>query len=272
MVMGRAQLVAGVVEELPLVGEGVLEPVEHAVERARELGDLVGPANLQAPRQVGGTDLLGRAAHVIHRSQHPARGHPGQGAGDEESDGTRTEEHVRDDVDLAPLQVAEHAHHQRPTRRRALDEHRDDAVGDHAALGPDLTGAGVLGGGEGGHGIRIEVQTGRRLLRDAADRHPVHQPDEGLVRLGDAALEVQLEEPSGVVERCPGHGVDAGLGQRAELVDLLRQGGVDAVVDARHEVLAGDDEADEQGQRDQGQLDEQQPGPGRVARAPGPRG
>ena len=36
--------------------------------------------------------------------------------------------------------------------------------------------------------------------------------------------------------------------------------------------LAGDDEADEQGQRDQGQLDEQQPGPGRVARAPGPRG
>lgn len=59
--------------------------------------------------------------------------------------------------------------------------------------------------------------------------------------------------PSGVVERRPGHEVDAGLGQRAELVDLLRQGGVDAVVDARAVVLAGDDEADEQGQRDQGQ-------------------
>jgi hypothetical protein len=76
---GRAQLVAGIVKEAALVAERCLETVEHGVERARQLGDLVVAAShVDAPAQVGLRQLLGRLGHRPHGRQHPARDQPPQ--------------------------------------------------------------------------------------------------------------------------------------------------------------------------------------------------
>ena len=104
---GGAQIVAGVVEELALVGEGALEPVEHRV-KAGTAGHLVTAADLEAAAEVGPLDLLGGAADVADGARHPPGHDPRGDAGEEEPHGTRAREDEGDDVDLTALEVAEH--------------------------------------------------------------------------------------------------------------------------------------------------------------------
>ncbi len=57
------ELMAGVVDEVPLRGEGDLQPVEHVVEGARELGDVVVARDRNAPGEVGFADVARGGAH-----------------------------------------------------------------------------------------------------------------------------------------------------------------------------------------------------------------
>ena len=57
----RAQLVAGVVEELPLADERLLEPVEHAVDGAGEGGDVVVAGDREPLREVALADVARRS-------------------------------------------------------------------------------------------------------------------------------------------------------------------------------------------------------------------
>jgi len=73
-----AELVGGVGHEGALAAAGLLEPVEHAVERNPEPVDLiVGGGQGQAPRGARARDLLGALAQCAHRAQGRADGDPG---------------------------------------------------------------------------------------------------------------------------------------------------------------------------------------------------
>jgi hypothetical protein len=72
----RAELVAGVVQEPPLSGEGRLQPVQHVVEGPGQLGDVVVSADRDPPGQVGFADPLGRLADQPDRRQHPSGQQP----------------------------------------------------------------------------------------------------------------------------------------------------------------------------------------------------
>ena len=50
---GRLELVAGIVDEVPLRLERSFEPVEHVVEGGRQVRDLVVPTNGDSPAQIG---------------------------------------------------------------------------------------------------------------------------------------------------------------------------------------------------------------------------
>jgi hypothetical protein len=77
-----SQLVRGVVDELALSGECVVEPVQHAVDGVGEPAQLVvGLAKPDPPGQVGGGDLLGGRDDPAHRAQRP----PGQPPADDEA-------------------------------------------------------------------------------------------------------------------------------------------------------------------------------------------
>jgi hypothetical protein len=64
--------VTGVVKEPPLRQEGALEPVEHVVERGRELRDLVASALGDAPLKRGLADRPRRVRHRADGAQHAA--------------------------------------------------------------------------------------------------------------------------------------------------------------------------------------------------------
>ena len=65
------ELVAGVVEELPLADERRLEPVEHPVEGPGQRGDVVVAGLGQPPGQVGVVDLVGGLAQRPQRREQP---------------------------------------------------------------------------------------------------------------------------------------------------------------------------------------------------------
>ena len=79
----RLELVAGVVEELPLPDERRLEPVEHPVDGPGERGDVVVAGDREPAGQVGVGDLLGGLAQRAQRREQPA-GLPGREARDEQ--------------------------------------------------------------------------------------------------------------------------------------------------------------------------------------------
>jgi hypothetical protein len=86
--------VRGVVDQLPLGVEGLVQPVEHRVDRVREIAQLVPRAvELDPPGQVGGLDLPCGAGDRAHRPQRPPGQHPPDAeAGDEET--TQRDERV----------------------------------------------------------------------------------------------------------------------------------------------------------------------------------
>ena len=78
-----AQLVRGGRGEQLLAAGGLLQPVEHAVQRQAQLGDLVvGRAGLHATGQVGGLDAIDLGAHRVDRRQRPADDPPDQPRGE----------------------------------------------------------------------------------------------------------------------------------------------------------------------------------------------
>ena len=63
----------GVGHELPLLREGVLQPVQHAVEGGRQPAHLVvARGRSQAARQVSGLDAPRRAGDMIDRRERPS--------------------------------------------------------------------------------------------------------------------------------------------------------------------------------------------------------
>ncbi len=78
-----AQLVAGVVEEHALPGEGGLDPVEHGVEGTAELGDLVLARGLgEAAADLGQGDGVGLLAHPPDGPQRRTGQQPAPGRQD----------------------------------------------------------------------------------------------------------------------------------------------------------------------------------------------
>jgi hypothetical protein len=81
-----AQLVAGVGDEAALAIERLLEPVEHLVERDREVLQLVAGARDRKPLPGGvAGDRLRAAAHRFDRAQR----HAGEGVACERGEGER---------------------------------------------------------------------------------------------------------------------------------------------------------------------------------------
>ncbi len=122
----RAQLVAGVVEEHPLPGEGGLDPVEHGVEGAAQLGDLVLPRGLgQAAPGLGQGDGIGLLAHPPDGPQR----RPGQQppAGRQQGAEERAEDGQDERQPLAPPEHgvgggADDDHQRPPVRRRRVGQ------------------------------------------------------------------------------------------------------------------------------------------------------
>ena len=81
-VSGCTQLVTGVVEELALVAEALVEPLEHRVDGARQRRDVVVAALGDAAGQVGGRDVARGLLEGAQRREQPA-GLEGSDAGDQ---------------------------------------------------------------------------------------------------------------------------------------------------------------------------------------------
>ena len=84
-----AQLVAGVVDECSLRGEARCEPVEHVVERAGQLVDLIAGRGLvdgNPPREIGLADLAGGLGDMPQWREHMAGNDPADRCGDRERD------------------------------------------------------------------------------------------------------------------------------------------------------------------------------------------
>ena len=93
----RPQLVRGVGDEAPLRREGEVESRQHRVERVREpLQLVVGPVELDPPRQLARLDLARHACDVRDRREHPPGDHPADSeAGHEERARARRARSVR---------------------------------------------------------------------------------------------------------------------------------------------------------------------------------
>ena len=88
----RLEFVLHVVEQPPLVGQGRIQPVEHVVDGAGQLRDVVVPDDGDARRALRRRDLLGRDPQPADRREQPAdRREP-----DESDDGQRArgDQHV----------------------------------------------------------------------------------------------------------------------------------------------------------------------------------
>ena len=79
----RAQLVAGIVDELPLGAERLLETVEHLVERRCQPRDLVVALDLDPPSELGGRDRRGGVRDVRHGPEDPLGHAPGEQGADQ---------------------------------------------------------------------------------------------------------------------------------------------------------------------------------------------
>jgi hypothetical protein len=226
-----AQLVAGVVQEPPLGGEGRLQPVEHVVEGAGQLGDVVVAGDGDAAGQVRLTDPLGGLADQPDRGQHPPghqpAGQAGHGQGAEPDQG----EDADRVGDLLPLEVAELQHHQRGRPRVAGDPDRQDGV----AHGPDRAVGPAVGrfprGRHPGDEGRVGVEAGRGHPQAAMGGPPGDHAEERLVLgLRQGLLEVALQQRVHPAVPLAGTRVGRGRRERSQLVRLVRDLGVHPLV------------------------------------------
>ena len=128
------QLVRGVRGEPAHLVEGGLQPVEHLVEQARQVGDLVvHVGNRNALAQVVGADPFGGIADQSHRPEDEA----GQAEPDEEADDDHRREQEHADLDVAVHHVA---HRPQGSRDGHLERHLEEFLGAHLADVGDLDG------------------------------------------------------------------------------------------------------------------------------------
>ena len=237
-VIGRTELVAHVGEELALVGERRLEPVEHRVQRVPELSDLVVAGDVDPPREVRLGDLARGARQRLQRGHRPPGGQP-----DEE----RREQHDHDrDADgdahgtvhlLAPVDQ------QLADRKRAglgARLNRDGRVRRGAERGVDSPlrrhgdGTDLVQGVDQRLEFRVGALAGVGLVLDPGDR--------GRVRQGRVGGEIRLEDPTDLtLERLAARRVDAPGGELLQLGDVVGERLGDLIVDAREQDLAQDD-------------------------------
>ena len=218
------ELVAGVVEEAALLGEGGLEPVQHGVDGAGEGGDVVVPGEGDAPAEVGLGDLLGGAPQAPQGRQQP----PGQqeGRARDEQQRQRGDDGVgahrvpeRGAADVEPGDHEQGSGLAVAAEPDGLTHQQDLALAGHVEAGA-APGAGDVGGGRAEGGV---VDDG--VLGGGEEAHRVPPPldpaHEQLVVVGDVALEEQLQHGGDVLERLGGGGIQApGLDPR-ELLQLL---------------------------------------------------
>ena len=110
----RAQLVADVADEVALVRKRDRQPIEHAVESAPEVGELVVALDLDPPRHVGAGDRPRAVAQAAQRPEHATGGKEGDRRADEQ----HARGHGADDphrlVDLLALARRVVGDHERP--------------------------------------------------------------------------------------------------------------------------------------------------------------
>lgn len=158
-----AQLVRGVVDELALGAEGLVEPVEHRVHRVGEVAEFVLRAvQADALRQVGGLDLGRRTGDGADGAQ----GTPGEHPADREAgDGEAAEHDEGETAEVGECLVVD-------GRLDLLDLHRLDL--------PDVYVVDVLRGRElFGDGVRLAAALDREI-RPAEDERGEHEQQAGV--------------------------------------------------------------------------------------------
>ena len=244
----RAQLVAGIADERPLAAERGLQAVEHVVERARELADLIVAAHLDAPGQVALADRAGGVAEVAQGGE--------DAAGQQERDARRDEEHGQRHAsgdaqgvgDLGLLRGEIGRHDERPARAGLHhDGHRQVAQLPARAL--ELAAARLPHPADLGQRV---AQDALRVGHSRGVHVPAREGEDRLALAGDVALQEDVEDRLDVVaERLAGLGVVALTHELAELVDLLDERVVDALPRPGQLDLALGDERGDLGEEQQ---------------------
>ena len=242
----RLELVRGVRGEAPDLVEGSLEAVEHLVEQAREVRDLVlhGLDGDAFPQVVGADPVRGRPDRA-HRAQYQAA--------QPEPDGDAHEQHD-DEQRRAHLHIARHHVVDGRERRGHGDlEGRQQEFAHAQRPDPrDLRGIGALSGNVGN---RLAVQVAG--LEEAIGHRPVHvDVEERRGRLGgvaDALVHDQRRERLVVV---PERGLQLPELRLVEEIELP-----DEVV-LQH-VVAGDEHAGERRRRGD-RIPDREPGADRL--------
>jgi phage FluMu protein gp41 len=212
----------------------------------------------QLPSPVGG--LAGRP----QPRQHLPGGHPGQHPRQQQRGATGGAGDHQRVVQLRPPQVAERGGHEDRRRSGAGDGDRDGGVADRAGAGVDGAAGGAGDIGPQRDQAAVALQPHRRRAQALAVRAPAHQHQHGLVAADGDAGEVDAEQPLHAGERPAGVGVDARVGQVAQVGDLVGQLAVDALVELAQQDLAGAQHGQQQPERQQPGLDAEDAQPGRA--------
>ena len=130
---GGAQLVSDVGEKHALSGERRLQPVEHAVERGRQLAGLGPAATGYARGQVTVGDLPREVGRLANRAKHPARRQPGQGRAEQQGHQSGFQLKPGSTADSGLLWAGEHRGHEDAAAAIGGDADRDSGV---AGLNP----------------------------------------------------------------------------------------------------------------------------------------
>ncbi len=194
----RAQLVGRVGDEPLLLGDALLEAVEHRVQGHGEVTDLVGrPRHGDPFVQVVDPDLLGLRRHPVDRQERLAREHPAAERGRRERRRDGEEKQHQDPLDRAPdliQRLGDHDHVALPEARDGRHQHPvllavgAQREGQHARA----SGQRILPHAGGGDPVAADVGVG------PADEHPATLVEDlggGVARQQHAARVLEILEP-----------------------------------------------------------------------------
>jgi hypothetical protein len=142
----RAQLVAGVGDQLALGLDGALERVERRVEAAREAGELVPARRVHALRGIGiGGELLRAPREARDRGKRRAGHERTEARAERHPSGANEQQDQQDPVELAVDLVERSRHLQGAAARESLRQHPQvDAVDGHVGQVGARAGRGKL--------------------------------------------------------------------------------------------------------------------------------
>jgi hypothetical protein len=243
-----AQLMAHIAHEAALLGEALLDPLQHAVEVLGERGDVVPARGRDAMLEIGDGDLLGGAAEILQRPQQTPRDDIAAPAAQQQ----RQHRQAREDRDalpqLTPLRTDVAGDDEHSLRVIARDRDRGD---EHAQIPAvdlhrhDHGAPGHLGVQELGADQLGLLLHRRGLGRGHVVGDPGHQREVLLARLVAGLLVDERDHRlvvrrSGGVRRMQQQAVDRGVGRAAvglsgardqgELAVLLPELGIDPLV------------------------------------------